>query len=132
MRRPDTLRRRQTRGRYFGEDAVLIRHAPGAYNSIGIWEAGVAERVDIRVSQDAVRELSEPQMAGHRLTDVRRFYLHDYDVDAIRVGVAAADSDRIEYGGVSYRVVDAADWQGAEGLIQVTAVRESPQVMMSP
>ena len=131
--RPTHLLERPVNGDAFREVAVLIRAEPGDRNEYGEWIPGFLTRQTIDVStapatdeDGAIRAVMEGMNDGQgvRLVDARKFWTLDESILPIRTGPDARDADRIEYDGVTYRVVASSRWHA---ITTAVTVREDPQ-----
>ena len=123
--------RHVTRGRRFGENAVLIRELPGSRVE-GEWVRGEVEEKKVRLasaplSTQSMMTIREMLPEGPRLQQMRQFWFATPDNNVVRpIRVAPnmqTDGDVIRYRGVDYKIVYLMGDYSEEGFVDVIGAR---------
>ena len=107
-----------------GENADLVREAPGAANDYGEWVPGVETTTTVRLVSTPISGREREMLPeGLRLADVRRFYLRAADITR-DLDLGGDGAVRFEYRGITYRSLMVQNWGG---FWEVYAVRPEPE-----
>ena len=121
------LASRLVRGRFIGEDAIVVYAGRLDYNQWGEPYQTKSIRIPVNVSSAPVPSTELETMrdvlpGGARVKEARKFLLTT-DISPIRINSLRSNSDKIVYNNIIYTVLSGADWS-PDGSIEVMAYRQ--------